>query len=61
MMAAFPVVLFAVAVLVVVAAALCRQVLVLRVRARRDLDCYLQWLLEHATGPVNVSRGLHSY
>lgn len=57
------VVLLAVTTLVLVAAALCREVLLIRGRERRDLDCYLQWLLEHATGPVKVSlsRPLRSY
>ena len=58
---AFLLVLLAVTALVVVAAALCREVLVIRFRARRDLDGYLQWLLKHATGPVNVNRPLRSY
>jgi len=61
MQAPFLVVLLAVTTLVVVAAALCREVLVIRVRQRRDLDCYLQWLLEHATGPLRVKRTLRSY
>ena len=55
------VVLLAVTTLVVVTAALCREVLVLRARQRRDLDCYLRWLLQHATGPVNISRRLRPY
>jgi hypothetical protein len=60
MPAPFLVVLLAVTTLVVVTAALCREVLVLRAR-QRDLDCYLRWLLQHATGPVNVSRRLRPY
>ena len=48
------VVLLAVTTLVVVAAALCREVVVLR--GRRDIDQYLRWLLEHATGPVSLAR-----
>lgn len=55
------VVLLAVTALVVVAAALCREVFVIRLRARRDLDRYLQWLVQHATGPVSVSRSLRPY
>ena len=55
MAAHLPIVLLAFTALVVVATAL-GEVLVLRVRERRDLDGYLQWLLQHATGPVNVSR-----
>ena len=47
-----PVVVLAVLVLLTVSAALCRQTLALR--ARRDLDCYLRWLLDHATGPVSL-------
>jgi hypothetical protein len=47
-------VLLAVATLFVVAAGLFRQVLVTRA-ARRELDRYLQWLLECAAGPVSVA------
>lgn len=47
------VVLLAVTTLVVVAAGLCCEVLALR--ARRDVERYLQWLLEHATGPVSLA------
>lgn len=47
-----PVVVLAVLVLLTVSAALCRQTVALR--ARRDLDCYLRWLLDHATGPVSL-------
>ena len=61
MPAPFLIVLLAVTTLVVVAAALCREVFVLRARQRRDLDCYLRWLLQHATGPVNLNRPLRSY
>lgn len=61
MPAPFLVVLLAVTTLVLVAAALGREVLVLRARRRRDLDGYLRWLLQHATGPVNVSRPLRPY
>ena len=61
MPAPFPIVLLAVISLLVVTVALCREVLVLRVRERRDLDCYLQWLLQHASGPANVSRPLRSH
>ena len=58
---ALAVVLLAVTALVAVAGALCRAILVLRVRPRRDLECYLQWLLRHATGPVGVSRPLRYF
>jgi hypothetical protein len=49
------VVLLAVTVLVVVTTALCREVLVLR-SWRRDLDRYLRWLMEDATGPLSLAR-----
>jgi hypothetical protein len=48
-----PAVVLAVVVLLTVSAALCRQTTV-ALRARRDLDCYLRWLLDHATGPVSL-------
>ena len=47
-----PVVVLAVLVLLTVSGALCRETLALR--ARRELDCYLCWLLDHATGPVSL-------
>ena len=49
------IVLLAVTALVVVAAALCREVLALR-GERRDVDRYLRWLLTHATGPLSLAR-----
>jgi hypothetical protein len=52
MAAMSPAVVLAVVVLLTVSAALCRQTVALR--ARRDLDCYLRWLLDHATGPVSL-------
>lgn len=52
---AAPIVLLAVTALFVVVTALCREVLVLRARERRDLECYLQWLAEQATGPLTVA------
>ena len=55
------VVLLAFTTLIVVAAALCREVVVLRSRKRRDLDRYLQWLLEDACGPIGLSRPLRWY
>jgi len=54
MVSSFLVVLFAVTALVVVAAALGREVLALRGR-RDDLDLYLRWLMENATGPVSFA------
>jgi hypothetical protein len=47
------VVLLAVTVLVTVATALGCEVLVLR--RRRDVDQYLQWLMESAVGPLTLS------
>jgi hypothetical protein len=55
MPAATPVVILAVTAWFVVAAALCRQVLVLRA-GRRELDLYLRWLLEQTVGPVSLVR-----
>lgn len=54
-----PVIVLAVTMPFVVAAALCREFLVLRA-ARRELDSYLHWLLEDAAGPVSVAR-LHPW
>jgi hypothetical protein len=47
------VVLVALVALALVTTALAREVLVLRVR--REMDRYLQWLTEHATGPLTVA------
>ena len=52
--AASPIVFLAVFVLLVVAAGLVREVLVLRA-GRREIDRYLRWLLEDAAGPVSVA------
>ena len=54
-MSAGPPVLLAVVTLLLVSAALCRHVLVLRA-VRRELDGYLRWLLEDAAGPVSVAQ-----
>lgn len=50
-----PFVALAVTAQLAVVAGLFRQVLVTRAE-RRELDDYLQWLLEHAAGPVSVAR-----
>lgn len=54
MLAQFLVGLVALTTLVVVAAALCREILALR--GRREVDQYLRWLMENATGPLGLSR-----
>lgn len=53
MPAAFCVVL-AVVTILIVAVALMREVLKLRA-GRRELDGYLRWLLQEATGPLRVA------
>jgi hypothetical protein len=58
-MSPFFVVLLAVSTLVVVATALYREVFALR--GRRDVDQYLQWLMQNAIGPVRLARPPRSY
>jgi hypothetical protein len=53
-------VVLAATALVIVATALLREVLVLR-SWRRELDQYLRWLMEDATGPLSLTRSPRWY